>query len=63
MSMVLRKPQDEGFKEPDVTEALAREERDEAKLIFPTRRNLERLAQHGSFGEIAADAAAQGGSN
>lgn len=39
-------------------EALAREERGEARLIFPTRRNLERLAQHGSFEEIRADALA-----
>jgi 8-oxo-dGTP pyrophosphatase MutT (NUDIX family) len=30
--------------------------RGEARLIFPTRRNLERLAQHGSFEEIRADA-------
>ncbi len=29
-----------------------------AQLIFPTRRVLERLAQHGSFEEIAADARA-----
>lgn len=40
------------------SEALAREERGEARLIFPTRRNLERLAQHGSFAEIQADALA-----
>jgi 8-oxo-dGTP pyrophosphatase MutT (NUDIX family) len=39
-------------------EALAQEERGEARLIFPTRRNLERLAQHGSFDEIRADALA-----
>jgi 8-oxo-dGTP pyrophosphatase MutT (NUDIX family) len=38
-------------------EALEREQRGEAKLIFPTRRNLERLAQHGSFGGMKADAA------
>jgi len=38
------------------SDALAREARDEARLIFPTRRNLERLAQHGSFAEIVADA-------
>ena len=38
------------------SEALAREGREEARLIFPTRRNLERLAKHGSFAEIAADA-------
>lgn len=30
----------------------------EARLIFPTRRTLERLAQHGSFEAIRADAAA-----
>jgi 8-oxo-dGTP pyrophosphatase MutT (NUDIX family) len=39
-------------------EVLEREQRGEARLIFPTRRNLERLAQHGSFGEIRADALA-----
>jgi len=39
-------------------EALAREARGEARLIFPTRRNLERLAQHSSFAEIRADALA-----
>ena len=39
-------------------EALDREQRGEAKLIFPTRRNLERLAQHRSFTEMEADAAA-----
>lgn len=38
------------------SEALAREARQEARLIFPTRRNLERLAQHKSFAEIVADA-------
>jgi len=38
-------------------EALEREQRGEAKLIFSTRRNLERLAQHGSFGGMKADAA------
>lgn len=37
-------------------EALNREQRGEATLIFPTRRNLERLAQHQSFAEMAADA-------
>src|SRR5947209_8734672 len=37
-------------------EALEREQRGEARLIFPTRRNLERLAQHSSFEEIHADA-------
>jgi 8-oxo-dGTP pyrophosphatase MutT (NUDIX family) len=38
--------------------ALAREERGEGRLIFPTRRNLERLAQHNSFEKIRADALA-----
>src|SRR4029078_1109390 len=33
-------------------EVLAREARGEARLIFPTRRNLERLAQYSSFAEI-----------
>jgi 8-oxo-dGTP pyrophosphatase MutT (NUDIX family) len=40
------------------TEALEREARGEARLIFPTRRNLERLAQHRNFAEIRADALA-----
>jgi 8-oxo-dGTP pyrophosphatase MutT (NUDIX family) len=39
-------------------EALAREAGGQARLIFPTRRNLERLAQHASFAEIRADALA-----
>ena len=39
-------------------EVLERDERGEARLIFPTRRNLERLAQHSSYAEICADAAA-----
>lgn len=39
-------------------EALEREQRGETLLIFPTRRNLERLAQHSSFDEIRADAVA-----
>ena len=39
-------------------ELLARDGRGEARLIFPTRRNLERLAQHSSFEEIRADALA-----
>ena len=38
-------------------ELLARIERGEASAIFPTRRNLERLAQFASFDEAAADAA------
>lgn len=38
-------------------EILERERRGDARLIFPTRRNLERLAQHGDFADIAADAA------
>jgi hypothetical protein len=37
---------------------LEREQRGDARLIFPTRRTLERLAQHGSFEEIRADAMA-----
>jgi len=37
-------------------DVLEREARGEARLIFPTRRNLERIAQHGSFEEIRADA-------
>jgi hypothetical protein len=37
---------------------LEREERGEARLIFPTRRNLERLAQHRSFADIRAGALA-----
>jgi 8-oxo-dGTP pyrophosphatase MutT (NUDIX family) len=39
-------------------EVLERDRRGEARLIFPTRRTLERLAQHGSFEEIRADALA-----
>jgi 8-oxo-dGTP pyrophosphatase MutT (NUDIX family) len=39
-------------------ELLERDARGEARLIFPTRRNLERLAQHSSFEEIRADALA-----
>jgi 8-oxo-dGTP pyrophosphatase MutT (NUDIX family) len=39
-------------------EVLEREQRGEARLIFPTRRNLERLAQHSSFDAIRADAIA-----
>ncbi len=39
-------------------EVLERDRRGEAQLIFPTRRNLERLAQHSSFDEIRADARA-----
>ena len=37
---------------------LDRERIGAARLMFPTRRNLERIARHGSFAEIAADAAA-----
>jgi 8-oxo-dGTP pyrophosphatase MutT (NUDIX family) len=37
-------------------EILAREQRGEARLIFPTRRTLERLAQHSTFEDIRADA-------
>lgn len=39
-------------------EVLDREQRGEARLIFPTRRTLERLAQHGSIAEIRTDATA-----
>ncbi len=39
-------------------EALERERRGEARLIFPTRRNLERLAQHADFEAILGDALA-----
>jgi 8-oxo-dGTP pyrophosphatase MutT (NUDIX family) len=39
-------------------EILERDKRGEARLIFPTRRTLERLAQHSSFAEILADAQA-----
>ena len=39
-------------------ELLERDRRGEARLIFPTRRNLERLAQHRSFDAIRADALA-----
>jgi 8-oxo-dGTP pyrophosphatase MutT (NUDIX family) len=37
-------------------EVLERDRRGEARLIFPTRRTLERLAQHQSFEAIRADA-------
>ena len=40
------------------TQVLEREESGRARLIFPTRRTLERLAQHGSFEAIRADALA-----
>lgn len=39
-------------------EVLEREQAGTARLIFPTRRTLERLAQHSSFEEIVADALA-----
>lgn len=39
-------------------EVLQREKRGEARLIFPTRRTLERLAQHSNFEAIRADALA-----
>jgi 8-oxo-dGTP pyrophosphatase MutT (NUDIX family) len=39
-------------------EVLERERDGEARLIFPTRRVLERLGQHASFEEIRADALA-----
>lgn len=37
-------------------DALERERRGEARLIFPTKRTLERLAQHSNFDAIRADA-------
>jgi len=37
-------------------EVLERDRAGELQLIFPTRRTLERLAQHASFDEIVADA-------
>jgi 8-oxo-dGTP pyrophosphatase MutT (NUDIX family) len=40
-------------------EVLDREQRGKARLIFPTRRNLERLAQFASFEDIRADALAR----
>ena len=40
------------------TEVLERDRRGEARLIFPTRRTLERLALHSSFEDIRADALA-----
>ena len=40
------------------SEVLDRDQRGEARLIFPTRRNLERLAQHSTFEEIRSDAEA-----
>lgn len=39
-------------------DALDREQRGQARLIFPTRRNLERLALHDSFDAMIADAQA-----
>jgi 8-oxo-dGTP pyrophosphatase MutT (NUDIX family) len=39
-------------------DALEQEQRGETRLIFPTRRNLERLAQHSSFADMRADALA-----
>ena len=39
-------------------DVLEREREGDARLIFPTRRTLERLAQHGSFEAIRADALA-----
>ena len=39
-------------------DALERERSGAARLIFPTRRNLERLAQHDSYAAILADAQA-----
>ena len=39
-------------------EAIERDSKGEARLIFPTRRNLERLALHDSFDAMEADARA-----
>jgi 8-oxo-dGTP pyrophosphatase MutT (NUDIX family) len=39
-------------------DALERERSGDARLIFPTRRNLERLARHSSYDAMLADAAA-----
>ena len=39
-------------------DVLDRADRGHARLIFPTRRTLERLARHAGFAAIAADAAA-----
>jgi 8-oxo-dGTP pyrophosphatase MutT (NUDIX family) len=39
-------------------DVLERDRSGVARLIFPTRRTLERLAQHGSFDEIRSDALA-----
>ena len=39
-------------------EVLERENKGEARLIFPTRRTLERLAQHSSFEDVRRDALA-----
>ena len=39
-------------------DALKRERSGDARLIFPTRRNLERLAQHESYAAMRADAKA-----
>lgn len=39
-------------------QVLERDRNGETRLIFPTRRNLERLAQHASFADMAADARA-----
>ena len=40
------------------SEVLDRDQAGEVQLIFPTRRTLERLAQHASFDDIIADALA-----
>jgi 8-oxo-dGTP pyrophosphatase MutT (NUDIX family) len=39
-------------------DALERERNGDARLIFPTRRNLERLARHSNYDAMLADAAA-----
>lgn len=40
------------------TELLAAADRGDVQVIYPTRRNLERLAQYGSFADAVADARA-----
>ena len=42
----------------EIIDELERDKRGNARLIFPTRRNLERLALHDSVAAIRADAAA-----
>lgn len=67
MFFIARAPVDSGLPTGDATESvhafwatatdvLARADAGEAHIIFPTRRNLERLARFGSFEEAEADA-------